>query len=227
MRHLRKVNKLSRKSAHRKAMLANMSCSLIKHKGIITTVAKAKALRVYVEPLLTRAKTDNTHSRRMVFSYLQDKDVVTELFRDVAVKIADRPGGYTRILKIGFRKGDNADMCRIELVDYNTLMLEQKEDKKAKTSRRGRTKKKTTDDTAAKSTMPVKENTAGKIEEVTEPEVKEVEKIEVETVEVEKVEDVVETVEQPENVVAVEPTEETEMPSAEDETKQDSEPKAE
>lgn len=157
MRHLRKVNKLSRKSAHRKAMLANMACSLIKHKGIVTTVAKAKALRKYVEPLLTRAKADNTHSRRMVFSYLSDKEVVTELFRDVALKIADRPGGYTRILKMGFRKGDNADMCRIELVDYNELMMSsKKEDKKAKTARRGRSsKRKSVDATASAETTTI------------------------------------------------------------------------
>jgi large subunit ribosomal protein L17 len=157
MRHLRKVNKLSRKSAHRKAMLANMACSLIKHKGIVTTVAKAKALRKYVEPLLTRAKSDNTHSRRMVFSYLSDKEVVTELFRDVALKIADRPGGYTRILKMGFRKGDNADMCRIELVDYNELMMSsKKEDKKAKTARRGRSsKRKSVDATASAETTTI------------------------------------------------------------------------
>ncbi|HRS53896.1 MAG TPA: 50S ribosomal protein L17 [Bacteroidales bacterium] len=149
MRHLKKVNHLSRKTAHRKAMLANMACSLIKHKGIITTVAKAKALRKYVEPLLTRAKIDNTHSRRIVFSYLQNKEAVTELFREVAVKIANRPGGYTRILKLGLRKGDNADMCRIELVDYNTLMLENKKEvKKTKTSRRGRPKKKVSSDSA-------------------------------------------------------------------------------
>lgn len=138
-------------------MLANMACSLIKHKGIVTTVAKAKALRKYVEPLLTRAKSDNTHSRRMVFSYLSDKEVVTELFRDVALKIADRPGGYTRILKMGFRKGDNADMCRIELVDYNELMMSsKKEDKKAKTARRGRSsKRKSVDATASAETTTI------------------------------------------------------------------------
>lgn len=173
MRHLRKVNKLSRKSAHRSAMLANMACSLIKHKGIVTTVAKAKALRRYVEPLLTRSKSDNTHSRRMVFSYLRDKEIVTELFRDVAVKIADRPGGYTRILKIGFRKGDNADMCRIELVDYNELMItEKKDEKKVKSSRRGRTaKKKTTEtnnDITEVSEKPI-ENEVPKVSKADEP----------------------------------------------------------
>jgi large subunit ribosomal protein L17 len=117
-------------------MLANMACSLIKHKRIATTTAKAKALRVYIEPLLTKSKDDNTHSRRIVFSYLQNKEVVTELFRDVAQKIADRPGGYTRILRTGFRLGDAAEMCIIELVDYNENMLKTKEVKKATRTRR-------------------------------------------------------------------------------------------
>lgn len=119
MRHGKKVNHLSRKSAHRKAMLANMACSLIEHKRIKTTLAKAKALRVYVEPLLTKSKTDTTHSRRVVFSYLQNKEAVKELFQEINVKIANRPGGYTRILKLGPRAGDNAEMALIELVDYN------------------------------------------------------------------------------------------------------------
>ena len=122
MRHNKKFNHLGRTSAHRKAMLSNMASSLIKHKRISTTLAKAKALKVYVEPLLTRAKEDTTNSRRLVFSHLQNKEVVTELFRDVAVKIANRPGGYTRILRTGFRLGDNAEMCIIELVDYNENM---------------------------------------------------------------------------------------------------------
>jgi len=113
MRHNKKFNHLSRKTAHRKAMLANMASSLIEHKRISTTVAKAKALRIYVEPLITKAKDDTTHSRRIVFSYLQNKDAVSELFREVAGKIADRPGGYTRILKTGNRLGDNAEMCVI------------------------------------------------------------------------------------------------------------------
>ena len=119
MRHGKKFNHLSRKSAHRKAMLANMACSLIEHKRIKTTLAKAKALRVYVEPLLTKSKNDTTHSRRTVFSYLKQKEAITELFGDVATKIADRPGGYTRILKLSNRLGDNAQMAFIELVDYN------------------------------------------------------------------------------------------------------------
>lgn len=139
MRHGKKFNHLGRQSAHRKAMLSNMANSLIEHKRITTTVAKAKALRVFVEPILTKSKTDSTHSRRVVFSYLQSKEVVTELFRDVAPKIADRPGGYTRIIRTGNRLGDNAEMCMIELVDFNELMLAGKSEKKATTrrSRRG------------------------------------------------------------------------------------------
>ena len=123
MRHRNSFNHLGRTSSHRGAMLSNMANSLLLHKRIATTLAKAKALRVYVEPLLTRAKNDSTHNRREVFSLLQSKEVVTELFRDIVLKIADRPGGYTRILKTGNRLGDNAEMCMIELVDYNTSML--------------------------------------------------------------------------------------------------------
>lgn len=119
MRHGKKNNHLGRKTAHRKAMLANMACSLIEHKRINTTVAKAKALKQFVEPLVTKSKEDTTHNRRIVFSKLRQKDAVTELFRDVAVKVGDRPGGYTRIIKLGNRLGDNADMALIELVDYN------------------------------------------------------------------------------------------------------------
>ena len=139
MRHGNKINALSRKSAHRKAMLANMANSLIEHKRINTTVAKAKALRGYVEPLLTRSKNDTTHSRRVVFSYLQNKDAVTELFREIAPKIASRSGGYTRILKTGTRQGDAADMCLIELVDFNETYTTAKKDTKTKSrrSRRG------------------------------------------------------------------------------------------
>lgn len=121
MRHGKKVNHLGRTDSHRKAMMANMATSLIQHKRITTTLAKAKALRVYVEPLLTKSKNDTTHSRRTVFSYLQDKDAVSILFRDVAAKIANRPGGYTRIVKLENRLGDNAEMALIELVDYNTV----------------------------------------------------------------------------------------------------------
>ncbi len=150
MRHGDKLNNLGRKTAHRKAMLANMASSLILHKRITTTTAKAKALRLYVEPLLTKSKTDSTHSRRTVFAYLKSKEAVDMLFKDIAGKIADRPGGYTRILKTGTRLGDRADMCFIELVDFNENMLAAKAPVKAKTARRS-TKKKTTD-TAAKAT---------------------------------------------------------------------------
>ena len=138
MRHRKKFNHLSRKSAHRKAMLANMSCSLIQHKRIKTTLAKAKALRVYVEPLITKSKNDTTHSRRVVFSYLKQKEAVTELFGDVSVKIGDRPGGYTRIIKLNNRLGDNAQMAFIELVDYNENYTTDKP--KRKKSRRTRKK---------------------------------------------------------------------------------------
>jgi large subunit ribosomal protein L17 len=136
MRHNKKFNHLGRKTAHRKAMLSNMASSLIQHKRIATTLAKAKALQIYVEPLLTKSKEDTTHSRRTVFSYLQNKEMVTELFQNVAVKIANRPGGYTRILRTGFRLGDNAEMCIIELVDYNENMLKEKAAKKAVRTRR-------------------------------------------------------------------------------------------
>ena len=138
MRHGKKFNHLGRTASHRKAMLANMACSLIERKRINTTVAKAKALRQYVEPLLTKSKDDSTQSRRVVFSYLQNKTIVSELFRDVAPKIAERPGGYTRILKTGNRLGDNAEMCFIELVDFNeTYQPDKKEKKGTRRSRRG------------------------------------------------------------------------------------------
>ncbi len=157
MRHRKKFNHLGRKSAHRKAMLSNMASSLILHKRIQTTVAKAKALRMYVEPLITKSKDDSTHSRRVVFGYLKNKYAVTELFRDVAVKVANRNGGYTRILKTGTRLGDNAEMCIIELVDYNENMLAKKEEK-AKTTRRSRRgKKKSTDTVAAKTESNVED----------------------------------------------------------------------
>ena len=139
MRHNKKFNHLSRKKAHRDALLANMTISLIMHKRIFTTLAKAKALRVYAEPIINRAKEDSTPNRRHVFAELQNKEAVTELFREIAQKIADRPGGYTRILKTGNRLGDNAKMCFIELVDYNENMLQKPEKKAGKTrrSRRG------------------------------------------------------------------------------------------
>ena len=137
MRHGKKFNHLGRKTAHRKAMLSNMACSLIEHKRINTTLAKAKALRGYVEPLLTKSKTDSTHSRRTVFGYLQNKEIVAELFREVAPKIADRPGGYTRIIRTGYRLGDNAEMCMIELVDFNELYTNESAKKTTRRSRRG------------------------------------------------------------------------------------------
>ena len=138
MRHNKKFNHLGRTASHRNAMLSNMACSLIKHKRITTTVAKAKALKKFVEPLITKAKDDTTNSRRVVFSYLQDKFVVTELFKEVSVKVADRPGGYTRIIKTGNRLGDNAEMCFIELVDYNENMSNAKAVKKATRTRRSK-----------------------------------------------------------------------------------------
>ena len=143
MRHNKAINHLGRKSGHRKAMLANMACSLLLHKRIETTVAKAKALRTYVEPLITKSKDDSTHSRRTVFSYLKQKEAVTELFRVIAPKIADRPGGYTRILKTGFRVGDAAEMAIIEFVDFNEAALASAPKKEAKKSstRRSRSKK--------------------------------------------------------------------------------------
>ena len=143
MRHNKKFNHLSRKSAHREAMLANMTISLIMHKRIVTTLAKAKALRMYAEPIINRAKDDTTASRRIVFKSLQNKEAVKELYSTVAAKIADRPGGYTRILKLGNRLGDNAKTCFIELVDFNEAMLEAKGQEKAaakKTTRRSRKK---------------------------------------------------------------------------------------
>ncbi|MCT7904030.1 50S ribosomal protein L17 [Candidatus Ornithobacterium hominis] len=142
MRHGKKINHLSRKKGHRDAMLSNMACSLIEHKRINTTVAKAKALQRYVEPLLTKAKNDTTHSRRIVFKYLQQKEALSELFRSVAPKIADRPGGYTRIIKTGFRLGDGAETALIELVDYNELYLNEDSTKKTRRSRRSRGTKK-------------------------------------------------------------------------------------
>jgi large subunit ribosomal protein L17 len=161
MRHNKKFNHLGRKTAHRKAMLSNMASSLIQHKRIATTLAKARALQVYVEPLLTKSKEDTTHSRRTVFSYLQNKEVVTELFQNVAQKIADRPGGYTRILRTGFRLGDNAEMCIIELVDYNENMLKEKAAKKAARTRRSTA--------AKKDAAPVKEEVATPVVEEVAP----------------------------------------------------------
>lgn len=141
MRHNKAINHLGRKSGHRKALLANMAASLILNKKITTTVAKAKALKTYVEPLITKSKDDSTHSRRVVFSYLKDKNAVAELFRTVAPKVADRPGGYTRVLHLGFRLGDAADMALIELVDFNEAALASAPKAAKKTTRRSRAKK--------------------------------------------------------------------------------------
>lgn len=152
MRHNRKINHLGRKSAHRKALLSNMACSLILHKRIQTTLAKAKALKLFVEPLLTKSKNDTTHSRRTVFSYLRRKEVVAEVFGDIAQKIANRPGGYTRILKLGNRLGDNAEMCIIELVDYNTTYTDVKKEEAKKTTRRRRSTSKKEETPAAEVT---------------------------------------------------------------------------
>lgn len=159
MRHRKGFNHLGRTASHRKAMLANMASSLILHKRIKTTEAKAKALRMYLEPLITKSKDDSTHSRRVIFSYLKDKYAVSELFREVSPKIVDRPGGYTRILKTGNRLGDNAEMCIIELVDFNTNLLEAQEAQKTKSTRRRRGgKKKPAEGTPVAQTEPVVES---------------------------------------------------------------------
>ncbi len=172
MRHGKTINHLGRTYSHRQALLSNMASSLILHKRINTTVAKAKALRKYVEPIITRSKDDSTHSRRMVFSYLQNKPAVIELFREVGPKVGDRPGGYTRIIKLGNRPGDNAEMCMMELVDFNMLMggagasKEGTAKKAAKTSRRGGSKKKATEgeEATAEPKAKVPKKTAAKAE---------------------------------------------------------------
>ncbi len=161
MRHNKKFNHLSRKKAHRDSLLANMTISLIMHKRIFTTLAKAKALRMYAEPLINRAKEDSMANRRLVFSYLQNKYAVTELFREISQKIADRPGGYTRILKIGNRLGDNAKTCFIELVDYNENMLKTSDSKEAKKTRRSRRKSAPkAEETPSAEVKPAEEKTA-------------------------------------------------------------------
>jgi len=168
MNHGNKLNKLGRKKAHREALLSNLTCQLIQHKRIVTTLAKAKALRVYAEPLITKAKKNETHQRRIVFSYLQDKTAVTELFSTIAEKIAGRPGGYTRIIKLGTRPGDNAELALIELVDFNEVYGKGKTEKKEgakRTRRAGGSRKKATDTTTApaaettEATPAVTENT--------------------------------------------------------------------
>lgn len=186
MRHRKKFNHLGRNTAHRKAMLSNMATSLILHKRIKTTLAKAKALRLYFEPLVTKSKSDTTHQRRMVFSYLQSKEAVSELFGVISEKVANRPGGYTRIIRLGTRSGDNAEMCMIELVDFNEHMLSQKEEsqkpeKITRRSRRGGKKKETAEPVAeVAAEAPVVEEAIAEVEEI------------VEAVEETKVEDVAE-----------------------------------
>jgi large subunit ribosomal protein L17 len=166
MRHGKKFNHLGRTASHRKAMLSNMAASLIKHKRIHTTLAKAKALKVYVEPLITKSKDDTTHSRRVVFSYLTDKEAVTILFREISEKVASRPGGYTRILKTGNRLGDNAEMCFIELVDYNENMLGGTSEKKS-SRRRKRPAKKAVAEAAPVAEVKAEEVVENSVEETT------------------------------------------------------------
>jgi large subunit ribosomal protein L17 len=212
MRHGKKFNHLGRKTAHRKAMLSNMACSLIEHKRINTTLAKAKALRGYVEPLITKSKTDSTHSRRTVFSYLQNKEVVAELFREVAPKIADRPGGYTRIIRTGYRLGDNAEMCMIELVDFNEIYSNESATKTTRRSRRGGSGE------GAKA-APAAEGTE---EAVAEAPATEVAESEVKTEEATPEAEVVEEVPAAEEVKAEEPaTEEAPAAEAKEEKKED------
>jgi len=183
MRHGKKNNHLSRQTGHRKAMLANMACSLIEHKRINTTVAKAKALKQFVEPLITKSKDDTTHNRRVCFSYLRSKYAVTDLFRDVAAKVGDRPGGYTRIIKMGNRLGDNADMAMIELVDFNELYNGGKKEEKKGRTRRAKAKPATTEKAPAapvvEEVAPIVEEAAPAVEEVVETPVAEVETPEV------------------------------------------------
>jgi len=168
MRHGKKFNHLGRKAAHRKAMLSNMACSLIDHKRINTTVAKAKALKQYVEPLITKAKNDSTHSRRVVFSYLRQKETIKELFGAVSSKVGDRPGGYTRIIKTGNRLGDNAEMCMIELVDFNDVYTNGKDKKKTKTRRRKKTTAKVEETHVVEDAQVVEETPAVKDAQVLE-----------------------------------------------------------
>ena len=211
MRHGKKVNHLSRKKGHRRSLLSNMACSLIEHKSINTTLAKAKALRVYVEPLLTKSKTDSTHSRRTVFSYLQDKDVVAELFREVAPKIATRNGGYTRIIRTGYRLGDNAEMCMIELVDFNEVYTKEAATKTTRRSRRGGKK------TSSAETLVEEAVVEEAVEAATEESVTEAaEEPVVEAAEEPKAE----VAEEPGAEVAEEPAADTEQPS-EEESKED------
>ena len=220
MRHGKKVNHLSRKKGHRRSLLSNMACSLIEHKSINTTLVKAKALRVYVEPLLTKSKTDSTHSRRTVFSHLQDKDVVAELFREVAPKIATRNGGYTRIIRTGFRLGDNAEMCMIELVDFNEVYTKETATKTTRRSRRGG--KKTTNNESLVEEAVVEEAVEAATEELVadvteEPTAEVAEEPVIEVAE----EPAAEVVEKPAAEVAEEPAADAEKPSKEESKKDD------
>tara|TARA_Y100000766_G_scaffold285567_1_gene310368 strand:- start:2517 stop:3233 length:717 start_codon:yes stop_codon:yes gene_type:complete len=216
MRHGKKFNHLGRKTAHRKAMLSNMACSLIEHKRIKTTVAKAKALRKFVEPLITKSKTDTTHSRRVVFSHLRQKEVVTELFGDIASKVATRNGGYTRILRIGNRLGDNAEMCFIELVDYNETYVTDKPKKKAKSTRRSSGAKKSSSTTTSVEEAVFVEETISEETELEETKTEEVVEDKTEAPATEVVEETIseesvvdETTEAPAAEVVVEAKEET------------------
>jgi large subunit ribosomal protein L17 len=226
MRHGKKVNHLSRQTGHRKSMLANMACSLIEHKRIITTVAKAKALKQFVEPLVTKSKEDTTHNRRIVFAYLRNKYGVTELFREVAAKVGDRPGGYTRIIKMGNRLGDNADMAMIELVDFNELYNGGKKEEKKGRTRRAKAKATPTEKTPAPVVEEVKE-VAPVVEEVTpvieEAPVVESPVVEVEETPVAEVEEtpVVEVEEAPAAVVEETPADETPEAPADEESKEE------
>lgn len=220
MRHGKKLNHLSRQSGHRKSMLANMACSLIEHKRINTTVAKAKALKQFVEPLITKSKEDTTHNRRICFAYLRSKYAVTDLFRDVAAKVGDRPGGYTRIIKMGNRLGDNADMAMIELVDFNELYNGGKKEEKKGRARRAKksssTEKTVVAETAAPS--PIVEESEPIVEE-TAP-IVDVEETDVVTNETEQMEDSSEIVED-----SIESEQADEVPVAEvDETVADETP---
>ena len=223
MRHGKKVNHLSRTSSHRKAMLANMACSLIEHKRINTTIAKAKALKKFVEPLITKSKSDTTHSRRMVFKSLRSKQGAAELFRDVAPKIADRPGGYTRIIKLGSRLGDNAEMAMIELVDFNELLLEGAAPKK-KSRRRGKKKA----EGAVVETAEVVEEVKTEVVEEVKEETKVEEAVVTEEVKEEKVEEVVaEATEEVVEEKAPEAKTEEPAPKEEEEKKEEGDDKKE
>ena len=221
MRHGKKTNHLSRKTAHRSALLSNMACSLIEHKRINTTLAKAKALRKYVEPLITKSKQDTTHNRRVVFRYLKNKDASSVLFRDVAPKINDRPGGYTRIIKLNNRLGDNAEMCFIELVDYNETYVTDKPNKKAKSTRRSGGSKKVTAATPAVEEAVVVEETTS--EETVVEETK-TEEIVAETTDVPAAEVVAEETSE---VVAEETSEVKEEETKEENNAEDNETKSE